>query len=103
MYLTLTNFTQRKRKTFDGNDLLTLSVINIIVYIYSLRKKFYCTYLKITEHDMILSYGKPFNDKMQEELAKKFKKKKKKQVSNFSKIYVDDNKTKKKHKSVLLV
>ena len=67
MYLTLTNFTQRKRKTFDGNDLLTLSVINIIVYIYSLRKKFYCTYLKITEHDMILSYGKPFNDKMQEE------------------------------------
>ena len=26
---------------------------------------------------MILSYGKPFNDKMQEELAKKFKKKRK--------------------------
>ena len=52
---------------------------------------------------MILSYGKPFNDKMQEELAKKLKKKKKKQVSNFSKLSVDDNKTKKKHKSVLLV
>ena len=40
--------------------------------------------------------------KCKRNLQKKIKKKKK-QASNFSKLSVDDNKTKKKHKSVLLV
>ena len=58
-YPTLTYFTQRKRKTRDANGLLVLSLISIIVYIYSLGKKFYCTYLKTTWHKMIFSYAKP--------------------------------------------
>ena len=41
VYPTLTNFTQRKRKTYDANDSLVLSLVNIIAYIYSLGKKFY--------------------------------------------------------------
>ena len=62
MYLALTDFTQRKRKTYM-NDLLAVSLVSIIVYIY-------CTYLKITEHVMKFSYTKPFNEKMQEQLVK---------------------------------
>ena len=64
VYPTFSNFTQRNRKTYDANDLLALSLVNVIVYIYSLGKKFDCTYLKTTEHEMILSYAKPFNEKM---------------------------------------
>ena len=46
-----------------------------IVYIYSLGKKFYCTYLKTTrEHEMILSYAKPFKEKMRKQLVKYEKK-----------------------------
>ena len=46
-----------------------------IVYIYSLGKKFYCTYLKTTrEHEMILSYAKPFKEKMRKQLVKYGKK-----------------------------
>ena len=52
MYPTLTNFTQGKRKTYDANDLSALSLVSIIVYIYSFGKKFYWTYLKTTKHEM---------------------------------------------------
>ena len=45
------------------NHLLAVSLVTIIVYIY-------CTYLKITEHVMKISYAKPFNEKMQEQLVK---------------------------------
>ena len=69
MYPFLTDFTQRKRKTY-ANDLLALSLVSIIVYIYSLGKKFYRTYLKTTEHEMILPYAKPFNDEMREQVVK---------------------------------
>ena len=69
MYPFLTDFTQRKRKTY-ANDLLALSLVSIIVYIYSLGKKFYRTYLKTTEHEMILPYAKPFNEEMREQVVK---------------------------------
>ena len=49
VYRTLTNFTSGKI-TYVANDLLTLSLPSKIVYIYSLGKKFYCTYLKTTEN-----------------------------------------------------
>ena len=45
-------------------DLLALSLISIINYIYSLGKKFHCTYFKTTEDEVTLSYAKPFNEKM---------------------------------------
>ena len=48
VYPTLTNFTQRNRKTYDANDLLALLPASIIGYIYSPGRKFYCTYLKTT-------------------------------------------------------
>ena len=41
VYSTLTNFTQRKRKTYDANDLSAFSLVIIIFYIYSLGKKFF--------------------------------------------------------------
>ena len=41
-----TKFSQKERKTYDANDLLALSLVRIIVYIYCIGKKFYCTYLK---------------------------------------------------------
>ena len=44
----LTNFTQRKRKMYDANDLLALSLVSIIDYIYSLGKQNYCKYSKTT-------------------------------------------------------
>ena len=46
VYPTLTNFTQKNRKTYDASYLLALSLVTTIVYIYSLGKKFYCPYLK---------------------------------------------------------
>ena len=70
VYPTLTSFTQKKRKTHNANDLLTLLLIGIIVNIYFLRKKLYCTYLNVTEHEMVLSYEKTFNEKMREQLVK---------------------------------
>ena len=63
VYLTLTNITQ-KRKTYDANDLLALSLGSIIVCIYFLGKTFYCIYLETKDHEVILSYAKPFNEKM---------------------------------------
>ena len=48
VYPTLTNFTQRKRNKYDANDLLALSLVSIIVYMYFLGKKFNVTYLKTT-------------------------------------------------------
>ena len=45
------------------NHLLAVSLVTIIAYIY-------CTYLKITENVMKISYAKPFNEKMQEQLVK---------------------------------
>ena len=53
VYPTSTNFAQRKRKPYDTNNLLTPSLVNIIVCIYSLGKKFCCTYLKTTLWDDI--------------------------------------------------
>ena len=47
VYPILTNFTQRKRKTYGANDLLVLSIISIIVYLFS-WKKYYFTHLKTT-------------------------------------------------------
>ena len=76
VYPTITNFTQRKRKTYDVNDLLTLSLVSIIAYIYSLGRKIYCTCLKTTWHEMILSYAKPFNKKIHKQLVKIWKKRK---------------------------
>ena len=38
VYPTLTDFTQRKRNKYDANDLLALSLVSIIVYIYYLGK-----------------------------------------------------------------
>ena len=70
LYLTLTNFTQRMRKTYDANDLLALSLASIIVYICSYGEKIYCTYSKTTGHEMILSYAKPFNEKTRKQLVK---------------------------------
>ena len=54
MYPTFTNFTERKRKSHDANDLLELSRVSILVYIYSLGKKFYFTHLKTAEHDDVV-------------------------------------------------
>ena len=51
------------------------------------------------QHETILSYAKPFNKKMREQLVKT-RKEKKIHASNFSTISVDDMKTTKKHKSV---
>ena len=43
-------FYLKKEKTFDANDLLALSLVSTIFNVYSLGKKFYCTYLKIKGH-----------------------------------------------------
>ena len=47
------------------------------------------------QHETILSYAKPFNKKMREQLVKT-RKEKKIHASNFSAISVDDMKTTKK-------
>ena len=49
-----------------------------------------------------MSYAKPFNEKMCEQLIKIWKKSKK-HVSDFSTLSSDGMKTRKKHKSVFLV
>ena len=67
VYPTLTNFTQRKKKPYDANALSALSLVSIVVYIYSVGKIFHCTCLKTTEHEMILSHA---NVKMGENLVK---------------------------------
>ena len=51
---------------------------------------------------MILYYAELFNEKIRKKLAKIWKKKKK-HLNNFSTLSIDDMKTKKKHKSILLV
>ena len=40
VYPSLTNFNQRKRKTDDANDLLALSLVSIMAYVYSLGISF---------------------------------------------------------------
>ena len=45
---------QWKRETYDATNLLALSLVIIIAYIYSLGKMFYCTYLKTTVRDYII-------------------------------------------------
>lgn len=68
-----------------NDDLSTLSLVSIIVFIYSLGKKFYCTNLKTTEQEMILPCIKSFNEKIHE---------KTKHASDFSTLSIDDMKTK---------
>ena len=51
--------------------------------------------MKTAEHEMILPYAKLFNEKMREQLVKY--EKKKKHVSDFSKLWVDDMKKKRKN------
>ena len=58
MYPTLTNFNQTKRKTYDANDILALSLDSIIVSIYYHGKSFIVYISKTTEHEMLLSYAK---------------------------------------------
>ena len=41
VYPNFKNFTQRKRKTYNVNDLSALSLVSIIVYIYYLGKKWF--------------------------------------------------------------
>ena len=57
--------------------IISISLVGIIVNIYSLGKKFYCTYLKqTTEHELILPYAKPFVEKMCKQFVKIWKKEK---------------------------
>ena len=70
MHSTLSNFTLRKRKPYDTNDLSLLSLVSIIAYIYSFGKKFHCAYLKTAVHEMILYHAKPSNEKMPKHLVK---------------------------------
>ena len=91
----LNRFYLKKEKSIYANDWLELSLrVIIMVYIFSLRKRFYCTYLKATEHVMIFSHAKPFNEKMCEKLVKIWKESKK-HVSVFSTLSINDMKTKK--------
>ena len=62
------------RKTCDANNVLAISLVNIIVYIYYLRKNIFCAYLNTIEHEMVLSYVKVFNQKMHKQLVKIWKK-----------------------------
>ena len=91
VYPALTNFTQRKRKTYDAM---------IYQRFHSLEKCF-IAYIQEQQHEMILSYAKPLNEKIHEYF--KYMQKKKKYASDFSTLSIDDMKTKKKLKSVLLV
>ena len=63
---------QRKRKMYDANDLLALSLVRIIVCIYFLGKKFYCTYFKTAALDNIVLclMHKTFYEKRREKLVK---------------------------------
>ena len=60
----LNKFCSKKEKNVKCECLLS----DVIVYIYSLGKRFYCTYLKTTDHEMILSFAKPFKEKMHEQI-----------------------------------
>ena len=42
----------------------------MIVHIYYYGKTFYCTCLKTTDFEMMLSYAKALNEKMRKQLAK---------------------------------
>ena len=53
LYPTVTEFSQRKRKTENVNDLLVLSLVCLMGHMYSLGKKFYSTYLKTKAWDDI--------------------------------------------------
>ena len=57
---------------------------------------------KITEHEMMLSSGKPFHEKMRKQLVK-YGKNKKKHVYDFSTLSIENMKIKKKAKSLLLM
>ena len=104
VYSALTNFTQKKRKTYDANDLLALYLVSTIVYIYSLGNEFYCTYLKTTEHELKLSCTNIWTGKCTNNLQKCGKKKKKKKktcerfLNTFNRWYENKEKT-----NVLLV
>ena len=69
-FLVYINFTEGKRKTYDMKDLSVPSLVNILVYIYSPGKKIHYTYLKTTEHEMILFHAKRFNEKIRKQLVK---------------------------------
>ena len=69
----LNKFYSKKEKNVKCECLLS----DVIVYIYSLGKRFYCTYLKTTDHEMILSFAKPFKEKMHEQIINIWKKIKK--------------------------
>ena len=101
---TLTSLAQCKSKTFENDaiDLLGLSLVSVVVYIYCLGKKFYCTYLKTTELEMRLSNANLFTRKCGNNMPK-YGKKEKKHASNFSTLSIDEIKTKEKYKSILLV
>ena len=73
MYYTLTNFIQRKRKTYDASDLLALSLVSVIVFIHFLGKSF-ILYIWKQQNGTILSYAKPITQKMCQELVKIWKK-----------------------------
>ena len=45
VYPTLTNFTQRKRKTIDTNDLSALSLVSLVVYNCSLETNFHRSHI----------------------------------------------------------
>ena len=89
MYSAGTDFTERKRKTYYTNNLSALSLVIIIVSIYSLDKKYHFIYLKTIENEMILCPAKFFNEKMREQLVK-IRKERKKHVSHFSTFSNDD-------------
>ena len=84
LYPTLTNLTQKMRKTCDANNVLAISLVNIIVYIYYLRKNIFCAYLNTIEHEMVLPHVKVFNKKMHKQLVKIRKKKKKRICERFN-------------------
>ena len=69
VYPTLT-ILLKERKTYDANDLFRMNY-------YYLGKKFYYTYLKTAEHEMLMSYAKLFNEEMREQLVKMLEKRKK--------------------------
>ena len=75
MYPTLTNLAQRKRKTYDANDLLALSLVSIINYIYSLGKSF-IVQIQQQQHEMIIVLCKTFKRENARTTCKNMKKKK---------------------------
>ena len=82
----LNQFYSKKEKNVWCKWLLVLSLVCIIVYIYSLGKKLFSTYLKTTAWD---DTTRKCTNNLQNNG------KKKKNVSDFSTISIDDMKTKK--------